>query len=57
MRTDDVPGRYRLDLDDGFETFRDPEGIEADSAGQALEQGRAMIEAMRDDGGIRRIRR
>ena len=45
-----MPERYHFDLEDGLETIRVRDGIEADSADQAVEQARAVIEEMRQEG-------
>ena len=47
-----MPERYHFDLEDGLETMRDRDGVEADSAEQAVEQALTVIEEMRESGKI-----
>lgn len=51
-----MPERYHFDLEDGLETMRDRDGVEADSAEQAVEQALTVIEEMRESGEIGTVR-
>ena len=51
-----MPERYHFDLEDGLETMRDRDGVEADSAEQAVEQALTVIEEMRESGNIGDVR-
>lgn len=51
-----MPERYHFDLEDGLEAIRDTDGVEADSADQAVEQALTVIAEMRDSGEIETAR-
>ena len=52
-----MPERYHFDLERGRDVMRDEEGVEADSACQAIEQALAVIEEIRASGEIKAISR
>ena len=49
--------RYHFDLERGRDVMRDEEGVEADNAGQAIEQALAVLEEIRANGEIEAISR